>query len=171
MDSFSERHKLQHCLPAVRGLACFKIDHLMLNGFPLFFSFFSSIIKQIPTSVNKGISSLSSDQTSFDCSTSFYENALKRSNYNFKIQYSTNYTGKPTPSGRTRRRHIIWFNPPYSKNVSTNVARNFLQLIDKHFSQSSPLHKIFNRNSIKVSYCCMGNMKNAISNHNITTNY
>ena len=29
--------------------------------------------------------------------------------------------------------NIIWFNPPFSRNVSTNVAKKFLQLLDKHF--------------------------------------
>ena len=38
-----------------------------------------SIIKQIPNSVNKRISSLSSDQSSFDSSAPFYENALHHS--------------------------------------------------------------------------------------------
>ena len=44
MNSFSERHKLQHCVPVVRGLACFKIDHLMLNGFPPSLSVLSLIV-------------------------------------------------------------------------------------------------------------------------------
>ena len=65
-----------------------------------------------------------------------------------------------------RKRNIIWFNPPYSKNVRTNVAHKFLALTDKHFPKSSVLHKIFNRNSVKVSYSCMPNAKSNISNHN-----
>ena len=65
-----------------------------------------------------------------------------------------------------RTRNIIWFNPPYSKNIRTNVAREFLKLIDKHFSKTSPLHKIFNRNTIKVSYSCLSNVRSVISSHN-----
>jgi hypothetical protein len=58
-------------------------------------------------------------------------------------------------------------NPPYSKSVRTNVGGRFLQLIDKHFPPTNPLHKIFNRNTIKVSsYSCMPNVKNVISRHN-----
>ena len=72
----------------------------------------------------------------------------------------------PTQSKTTRKRNIIWFNTPYSKNVKTNVAQKFLRLIDKHFPKSSKLHKIFNRNSIKVSYSCMLNVKSNISSHN-----
>ena len=63
-------------------------------------------------------------------------------------------------------RNIIWFNPPFSKTVRTNVAQTFLQLIDKHFPPKNPLHKIFNRNNIKVSYSCMDNVKSNITRNN-----
>ena len=65
-----------------------------------------------------------------------------------------------------RHRNVIWFNPPYSKNVKTNIGRTFLQLVDKHFPKSSHLHKIFNRNSIKISYSCLNNVKTTIKDHN-----
>jgi hypothetical protein len=39
-------------------------------------------------------------------------------------------------------------------------------LVDKHFPPSNCLHKIFNRNSVKVSYSCMDNCKSIISKHN-----
>ena len=58
------------------------------------------------------------------------------------------------------------FNPPFSKSVKTNVGKTFLKLIDKHFPPSNPLHKIFNRNNVKVSYSCMENNESAISNYN-----
>jgi len=67
---------------------------------------------------------------------------------------------------RNRKRNIIWFNPPYNKTVSTNIARTFLQLVDIHFPKSNKLHKIFNRNNIKVSYSCTRNIHHIISNHN-----
>ena len=51
-------------------------------------------------------------------------------------------------------------------NVKTNVARNFLNLIEKHFPETNKLHKIINRNTIKVSYSCLPNVKQMITNHN-----
>ena len=71
-----------------------------------------------------------------------------------------------TTTKKKRQRKIVWFNPPFSKNVRSNIGHEFLKLIDKHFPKSSRLHKIFNRNTIKVSYSCMQNIKNKISNHN-----
>ena len=92
-----------------------------------------SILKQIPISINKRISSLSSDQESFDECKPFYESALKHSNYNVSLEYSTNSPSSPPSTKRRRQRNIIWFNPTFSKSVKTNIARNFLQLLDKHF--------------------------------------
>ena len=57
-------------------------------------------------------------------------------------------------------------NPPFSKNIKTNIARNFLNLVDTHFPAGHKLHKVFNRNTVKVSYSCMNNVKNIISKHN-----
>ena len=45
-------------------------------------------------------------------------------------------------------------------------ARNFLQLLDKHFPAGNPLHKLFNRNNVKISYSCLPNVKSIISRHN-----
>ena len=123
------------------------------------------IIKQLPVSINERLCSLSSDEKSFESIAPIYEDALKRSRFNMKLSYSEKHKETPTQSKTTRNRNIIWFNPPYSKNVKTNVAQKFLRLIDKHFPKSSKLHKIFNRNSIKVCYSCMPNVKSNISSH------
>ena len=96
--------------------------------------------------------------------------ALKRSKYDEPFTYqpsaNSNEAKTPSTSNSTRRRNIIWFNPPFSKSVKKNVGKIFLNLIDKHFPPSNPLHKVFNRNNVKVSYSCMENMKSTISNHN-----
>ena len=121
------------------------------NNDPLFIDSRSNhppaITKQLPTSVNMRISQLSSNQEAFSKTAPLYEAALRRSNYQADLKYSPNNSNMT----RTRSRNIIWFNPPYSTNVRTNVGRNFLSLVDKHFPSSNPLHKIFNRNSVKVS--------------------
>ena len=67
---------------------------------------------------------------------------------------------------KNRPRNKLWFNPPYSADIETNVAKTFLKLIDKHFPKSHLLHKVFNRNNVKVSYSCTSNMRNLIKQHN-----
>ena len=65
-----------------------------------------------------------------------------------------------------RTRKIIWFNPPFTQTVKTNVAKLFFRLLDKNFPKSHLLHKIFNRNTIKVSYSCMNDVSQIIKQHN-----
>ena len=67
---------------------------------------------------------------------------------------------------KRKKRQIIWFNPPFNKNVKTNVGKNFLLLIDKHFPKDSPLRQVVNRNCVKVSYSCTQNVKQIIQAHN-----
>ena len=70
---------------------------------------------------------------------------------------------------RRRKRNTIWFNPPHSLDVKTNIARQFLCLIDKHFPKNHQLHKVFNRNNVKVSYSCTPKIENVIKSHNQQT--
>ena len=75
-------------------------------------------------------------------------------------------SGYAPQTRKNRPRNITWFNPPYSKNVESNVGKCFLELIDRHFPKSNPLNKIFNRHTLKLSYSCMSNMEAIISGHN-----
>ena len=63
-------------------------------------------------------------------------------------------------------RKVASFNSPFNINVATNIAITFLALIDKQFPKDKRLSKIFNRNTIKVSYSCLPNVKQTISNSN-----
>ena len=46
------------------------------------------------------------------------------------------------------------------------MGRKFLQLLDKHFPPGTPLHTIFNRSKVKMSYRCTQNLARKISSHN-----
>ena len=50
--------------------------------------------------------------------------------------------------------------------MKTNIGADFLSLINKHFPKDNPLRKIFNRNSMKVSYRCAPNLSNIIAGNN-----
>ena len=60
---------------------------------------------------------------------------------------------------------FMWFNQTFSRSVSTNVAKMFPQLLHKHFPPSNSLHKIFDRNTIKLRYCTQ-NLGKTIKSHN-----
>ena len=66
-----------------------------------------------------------------------YENALENSEYH---SINLNYTQiTENHRKRNRSRNIIWFNPPHSQNVITNVAKRFLNLLDHYFPKSNKL--------------------------------
>ena len=123
-----------------------------------------NIIKVLPESISRRISDISSNEQIFDTAAPYYNDALSASGYNEKITYKSDVT----PTDKGRKRNIIWFNPPYSMNVTTNIAKCFLNLIDKHFPKRHKLHKIFNRNNVKVSYSCLPNVASIVTSHNKT---
>ena len=45
------------------------------------------------------------------------------------------------------------------------LSKNFLSLIGRDFTKNMKLNKIFHKNTIKVSYSCLPNVKQAISNN------
>ena len=65
---------------------------------------------------------------------------------------------------KKRKRNIIWFNPPFSENVATNIGKAFL--LSEHFPPNNRYHKIFNKQNVKLSYSCMPNMGSIIAQHN-----
>ena len=138
------------------------------NDHPLYINTKSNhppvIIKHLHAAISKRISDISHDEEVFKNAAPTYEQALRESGFNERLTY-TNNTESNRPRKR-RQRNIIWFNPPFSKNVQTNIGKIFLKSIQKHFPKESKLHKIFNRNSVKISYSCMENMSSIIKNHN-----
>ena len=76
--------------------------------------------------------------------------------------------GKDNRGKRKRRRDIVWYNPPYNACITSNLGKNFLSLIDRHFpkTRKDNLQKIINRHTIKISYSTTPNMKYIINAHN-----
>ena len=95
-----------------------------------------------------------------------YTEALKKNGYNTNLQFDRMCTDKSNEKNKTRKRKITCFNPPFNINVATHVAKTFLTLIDKHFPKNKRLSKLFNRNTTKVSYNCVPNVKQTMSSNN-----
>ena len=117
-----------------------------------------TILRQLPASVNKRLSTLSSDKHVFEDAAQTYQNTLGHSNFSYKLECMPDITQQ---TRRNRQRNIIWFKSPL-KNVITNIARSFLKVVDTHFPVG---HKIFNRNTGKVSYSCMSNVESTTTSH------
>ena len=46
------------------------------------------------------------------------------------------------------------------------IGKLFFKMLKKNFPKSNSFSKIFNKNTIKISYSCTRNMKSIISSHN-----
>ena len=121
------------------------------------------IIKKIPRSIEKILFFLSSTKEIFENSKDYYEQRLRQCGYNEQLNYTeeNNETSK-----KSRKRNILWFNPPYSKSVKTNIGSLFHCLINKIFCQRINTEKYSTENIIKISYSCMPNIKSKISTYN-----
>ena len=125
----------------------------------------SSILKNIPASIQRRLNSISSSEDMFGGAKDECEKALKDAEYAETLQYDSEVTRGCRPK-RKRSRHIIWFNPPYSKSVATNIGKEFFKLLRVHFPKQHPLYHIFKDNTVKLSYSCMPNMDNVVKAHN-----
>ena len=119
----------------------------------------SKIIKQLPNTINQRLSDNSSDEAAFNSTKVEYKDALKKSGYKVNLKYTDKTTAKPK---RNRQKNTKWFNPLFNKSVKTNVAKIFFRLLDKHFSHTNRLYKIFNHNTVKVSYSFKENVRQII---------
>ena len=118
------------------------------------------IIKNLPENIQKRVNKLSSSTRIFNSSKDLHDNALSGSGFQQRIRFEQHKTSA-TPN-KNRKRNIAFFNHPYSANATTKK----LKILDKHFPKSHKLHKLFNRNNVKVSYSSLRNFVSIINSHN-----
>ena len=119
-----------------------------------------TFFSRFPNLYQKGLNSCNEDI--FRKSTLFYNSILQDCGFNENIKYCP----EESVSSRRRKnrsRNIIWYNPPFSRNVKMNAGKHFFTLLKKHFGKNHKYHKIFNKNNVKVSYSCMDNMKKVLT--------
>ena len=122
--------------------------------------------RALPRMIQRRLTSLSKDKSTFEQHKADYEDALKKSGYrDFHLSYATP-DDQQKPKNRRRRRKAIFFNAPFCLSVKTKIGKEFFRIVDRHFTKSHPYYAIFNRNTIKLSYSCMGNMATIIKSHN-----
>jgi hypothetical protein len=111
----------------------------------------------IPDVMNKRLSNISSDKQSFESAAPPYQEALRKIGFNYVLNYNPQ---APKPK---RYRNVIWFNPPYSTapTLPPTLVTNFCRLLmNASHPTNHPLHKLFNRNNLKLSYSCVPNVHN-----------
>ena len=123
-----------------------------------------NILKNIPDSVNKRLNSISKSEEVFKSSILPYQEALNNAGHKYKLHYAQ---PNPQRNNKNRSRNIIWYNPPFCRSVKTNIGKEFFKIMEKCFPAEHKLHKIFNKNTVKVSYSTMPNLGRLISGHNM----
>ena len=89
--------------------------------------------KQLTKKISNRLSRNSSNADIFNNTKLEYEKALKKCRHTTKLTY-TQPNHEQNNERRKRQRKIIWVNPPFNLDVSTNVAKIFLNLIKKNTS-------------------------------------
>ena len=89
---------------------------------------------------------------------------MKQAKHDFQIKYAKE--NQQTSKQKNRKRNIIWYNPPFNKQVSTNIGKEFFMLLRKYFPKENKFNKLFNKNNVRISYWCTRNMQQIIKAHN-----
>ena len=85
------------------------------------------VIKQIPKSISKRLSALSSNN---EKAKPGYCYALDKIGFN-ELSYIPTQNNNDSNNNRKRKHKLIWYNPPYSATIKTNNGKTFLNLINK----------------------------------------
>ena len=120
-----------------------------------------TILKTIPKGVAKRLSTNSSSINEFEHHSDHFKEAMKNAGHESELQYI-----EESPAKNRRKRNVMYFNPPWSANIATDVGGKFLSLVRKHFGKGSPLYHLFNTKKLKLSYSTVPNMKRMIAGHN-----
>ena len=76
-------------------------------------------------------------------------------------------SNESTPGkNKNRKRNVVFWNPPFNINLKTNIGKQFLALINKHFPSNCELSSSLNRHTIKLAYATTSNMSQIIAAHN-----
>ena len=104
----------------------------------------------------------------FERSTKIHQKALEESGHEYKLKFEKQDLDALNNNSKKkkRKRRIYWFNPPWDMNVAIKVGKKFFQILDETIPPGHPLHKVFNKQTVKLSYCTMPNMLKKISVHN-----
>ena len=110
-----------------------------------------NLIKHLPASIEKRLSSSSFDEKIFQESAIYYEDTLNKAGYLDKVVYHAPSASNQENKNKNCQRNVLWFNLPCSKSVTTRMGQSFLYLIDIYFPKNHTFNKIFNRNNVKGS--------------------
>ena len=129
-----------------------------------------TVIKGVPKAINQRLSRISSSVKEFDEAKETYQRALDESGFKYTLKYQNPEEDKENKKKKKKKkkRNILWYNPPFNMTVTTKIGKRFLTLLDTHFPKKHKLHKLINRQTVKLSYSCTKNIQTIMQAHNAT---
>ena len=92
------------------------------------------VLKKLLKTIGKRLSTISSSGEIFESSKIDYKNALKISGYKYRLVYENSSVNENDKNEKKKRKcNNIWYNPPCSANVKTNIGKVFFKLLNKHY--------------------------------------
>ena len=122
------------------------------------------VTKHAVAETSKRLSNLSSNEAIFEAAKGPYEEALRRAGHKEKLSYQP--TARPAQKKKRRRRHTIWYNPPYCSSMTTKLGQIFLSILDECFPVGHRLRRVLNRHTVQLSYRTMPSLSKIIAGHN-----
>ena len=128
----------------------------------------SLILKQIPQGIESRLNAISSSEANFNNMKHRYQEALNEAGYKHTLKWHDKDVHQPENSStkRKRKKSVIWYNPPFSRIIKTNIGKEYIRLIRKWFMSNPLLKSKFNTATMKVSYSACNNIKHYINGHN-----
>jgi len=80
------------------------------------------------------------------------------------IKFKGPIAAQTSKKRKRKQRTITWFLPPFNLDVKTNIGTQFFGLVESHFGKGKL--KFLNKNTVKLSYSTMGNVKAIYNSHN-----
>ena len=75
-----------------------------------------------------------------------YEKVLKNNGFNNALEYTEQ--NDDTINRKRRKKHVIYYKPPFSSTLKTNIGKELLKVVVKYFPKNGPFDKILNKYTI-----------------------
>jgi len=120
--------------------------------------------EKMPMLINLRISWLTCNNKEFDKSKEICDKVSQKGFHSCKQQFNPNYQ-KIVQTRKSQK--TFDFPPPCSGNMKNDIGKIFLRFVKKHLLPSNRYRKLFYKNNLKLSNCCMGNISTAIKKQSL----
>ena len=124
-----------------------------------------SILKNFKNNTENRLSTLCSNNQTFERHAQRYKDILSKSGHPSDIKFKSQIQAEKPKTKKRKNRTVSWFNPPFNLDIKSNLGKQFFELIRVHFGKSGSL-KFLNKHTVKLSYSTMGNVKSIYTSHN-----